>query len=472
MQKKPGLMKNTIILGVTSFLSKGVSFFLMPLYTACLSPAEFGVADILISTAVLLLPLLSLNAPEAVFRFIAGGEKRGEVLGAGLVSLLPGAALLLLLLPLFSGFSVFSDHLFLFFCYLVCAGAHSFAAHLVRAGGDYFLYSVQQLFCTLLTVFLELLFLPILSWGIRGYLSAILLADAVCALGLALILARRGELRPAKFPRALLFSMWRYALPLIPTAGLWWVIALSDRYVLLHYHGQAATGIYAAAGKIPALLTFAAGIFLEVWRYASLRVGKNSCAAFFGKIYGWFLPTVFALTGLLITFGGSVVSFLFSASFSGAAALIPVLSLASFFSVLCSFLGSVYALRLSTWRSLLTALVGALVNLLLNFLLIPALSGQGAALATLTSWLLVFLLRSIDCGRILSFPRHLGKTALSFLLCSLAAVSAVAERALPTLFFSVVALVPFWREIADFCRIFWEFCQKILKKPEKSPKSS
>ena len=174
MQKKPGLMKNTIILGVTSFLSKGVSFFLMPLYTACLSPAEFGVADILISTAVLLLPLLSLNAPEAVFRFIAGGEKRGEVLGA---------ALLLLLLPLFSGFSVFSDHLFLFFCYLVCAGAHSFAAHLVRAGGDYFLYSVQQLFCTLLTVFLELLFLPILSLGIRGYLSAILLADAVCALG-------------------------------------------------------------------------------------------------------------------------------------------------------------------------------------------------------------------------------------------------------------------------------------------------
>ena len=54
----------------------------------------------------------------------------------------------------------------------------------------------------------------------------------------------------------------------------------------------------------------------------------------------------------------------------------------------------------------------------------------------------------------------------------LAAVSAVAERALPALFFSVVALVPFWREIADFCRIFWEFCQKILKKPEKSPKSS
>lgn len=472
MSKNPGLMKNTMVLGVTSFLSKGVSFFLMPLYTACLTPAEFGISDVLISTAVLLLPLVSMNAPEAVFRFIAGGENRGEVLGAGVVSLLPGAILFLLLLPMFSGFSVFSDYLFLFLCYILCAGAHSFAAHLARAGGDYFLFSAQQLFCTLLTVFLELLFLPILSFGVKGYLSAILLADAISAAGLILILNRRGELRPARFSRSLLFSMWRYALPLIPTAGLWWVIALSDRYVLLHYHGEATTGIYAAAGKIPALLTFAAGIFLEVWRYASLRVGKSNRPVFFGKIYGWFLPVIFALTGLLISFGGSVVSFLFSSSYSDATMLIPVLSLASFFSVLCSFLGSVYAVQLSTWRSLLTAMAGAGVNLLLNFLFIPTLSGQGAALATLLSWMLVFMLRSMDCKRILDFPQRLGKTAFSFLLCSLATVCSVAGSELSAIFLSVVSLVPFEREIMSLCRYFLSLFRKIQKKLGKSRESA
>lgn len=472
MEKKPGLIKNTMLLGVTAFASKGVSFFLMPLYTACLSPSEFGTADILISTAVLLLPLVTFNAPEAVFRFTAGGERRGAVLGAGLFSLLPGTLLLMLFFPLFVSLPVFSGVLPLLFCYLAGAGLHSFAANLVRAGGDYFLFSVQQLFSSLLTVFLQLLFLPILSLGVGGYLSAIFLADAVSAAALFIILWRRGELRPARFSRELLFSMWRYALPLIPTTALWWVIALSDRYVLLHYHGEAATGIYAAAGKIPALLTFASGIFLEVWRYASLRAEKQKCAVFFGRIYGFFLPTVFALTAFLISFGNPMVSFLFSDAFAGASSLIPLLSLAIFFSVLSSFLGSVYAWHLSTLRSLATALAGALINLALNFLLIPQFSGQGAALATLVAWFSVFALRCADCKRILPFPQHFGKTVFSFLLCALAAVCSVAGEPLAAIFFSVGVLVPFWREIAEFCRIFLSICQKMQKKFEKYQKST
>ncbi len=470
--KKSGLMKNTFFLGVTSFISKGVSFFLIPLYTACLTPSEFGTADILISTAVLILPLITFNAPEAVFRFTAGGEERDSVLGAGLFSLLPGTVLFLFLLPLFALLPVFSGALPLLICYVVGAGLHSFAANLVRAGGDYFLFSVQQLFSSLLTVFLELLFLPILSLGVAGYLSAVFLADGIVAVVLLLILWRRGELHPAKFSRSLLFSMWRYALPLIPTAALWWVIALSDRYVLLHYHGEAATGIYAAAGKIPALLTFVSGIFLEVWRYASLRVEKQKCAAYFGKIYGCFLPAVFAFVAFLISFGGAAVSFLFPTSYADAAALIPVLTLATLFSVLSSFLGSVYTWHLSSLRSLATALLGAAVNLFFNFLLIPGFSGQGAALATLAAWLSVFVFRCTDSRRILSFQRYLPETAVSFLLCALAAVCTVAGEFPSAMLFSVSSLLPFRRQIADICRIFLSVCQKMRKKFGKYQKST
>lgn len=470
MERERRILRDTLFLGLSSMFSKGVSFFLMPLYTACLSPADFGTADVLISTAVLLLPIVSLNAPEAVFRFVAGGRDREKALGAGLFSVLPGFLLFLLLLPLLKRSALFSPYLFFFFLYVVFANFHSFMAYLVRAGGDYLLFAVQQLFCSLLTVFLQLLFLPILSFGVAGYLAAIFLSDAVAGVWLAARLWRRGELRTARFSRGLLLEMWRYALPLIPTAALWWVIALSDRYLLLHFCGEETLGIYAAAGKIPALLTFVVSIFLEVWRYASLRISEKERNAFFGRIYGLFLPAALALTGMLIVGNRFAVSFLFAPAFAGAAHLVPLLSLAAFFSALSSFLGSVYALRMTSFRSLLTALFGAALNLILNFLLIPRYEGTGAALATLGAWILVWGLRAADCRHSFRFSQRVGKTLLSALFCGFAVLASDAGKGLAAAFFIIGALFVFQEEIfcgaADILREW----PKKAKKREKNQK--
>lgn len=472
MERKRKIFKDTVILGISSVISKGVSFFLMPLYTACLSPAEFGTADVLISTAVLLLPMITLNAPEAVFRFVAGGQDRAKTVGAGLFSVLPGMLIFLLSLPFFGRSALFAPYLFPFFLYVIAADFHSFTAYLTRAGGDYLLFAAQQLFCSLLTVFLQLLFLPILELGIAGYLAAIFLADAVSGAWLTVLLWRRGELRVAKFSRGLLFDMWRYALPLIPTAALWWVIALSDRYVLLHYYGQETIGIYAAAGKIPALLTFVTGIFLEVWRYASLRGRAEAQNAFFGKIYGLFLPAVLALAGVLIVGSRFAVSFLFSASFADAAHLVPLLSLAALFSALSSFLSSVYALRMTSAHSLFTALSGAVLNLLLNFLLIPRYAGTGAALATLAAWVLVWGLRAADCRRIFPFSQRIWKTLLASLFCGFAVLSTNAENGLASAFFVFSSLCVFETEIRAGMSDVAREIPKIVKKREKTPKST
>lgn len=472
MGNEQKIFKDTVILGLSSVISKGVSFFLMPLYTACLSPAEFGTADVLLSTAVLLLPIVSLNAPEAVFRFVAGGRDRAESIGAGLFSVLPGMFIFLLALPFFGRSALFAPYLFLFFLYVVFADLHSFTAYLVRAGGDYLLFAIQQLFCSLLTVFLELLFLPILSLGIVGYLAAIFIADAMTGVGLSVLLWRRGELRAAKFSRELLFDMWRYALPLVPTAALWWVISLSDRYFLLHYCGEEAIGIYAAAGKIPALLTFVVGIFLEVWRYASLRADPASRNLFFGKIYGLFLPSALALTGIFVVGSRFAVSLLFAPSFADAASLVPLLSLSAFFSALASFLGSVYALRMTSVHSLLTALSGAVLNLFLNFLLIPRYAGAGAALATLVAWILVFGLRAVDCQRLFPFPKRVGKTLFASLFVGCAVLAAFAGKTFAAAFFVLVSLCVFRAEIRVGILTLAQNFPKIGKKREKNPKST
>ena len=227
MKNNARLLKNVIVLGLGSVISKLTVLLMIPLYTASLTPAAFGTVDILINTAVLLLPLVSISAPEAVFRFAAGGYDEGEVLAVGREMLLFGSFLLLLALPILGIFDIFRPYLLYLFFYVLFSVIHSYAAHILRAKGQYGLYTVQQVFCTLLTVSLAFLFLPVLELGERGYLASIFLADAVTALILCVYLGREraGKARDAS---RLLRPMLRYALPLIPTATLWWVLSACD----------------------------------------------------------------------------------------------------------------------------------------------------------------------------------------------------------------------------------------------------
>ena len=63
------LLKNIGLLTLSSFATKLLSFFLVPLYTNILSTTEYGTYDLFNTTIGILLPILTLNIQEAVMRF-------------------------------------------------------------------------------------------------------------------------------------------------------------------------------------------------------------------------------------------------------------------------------------------------------------------------------------------------------------------------------------------------------------------
>ena len=62
------LGKNTLWMTIGSFSTKLLSFFLVPLYTNCLSTAEYGISDLLTTTVNLLIPFLTITASEGILR--------------------------------------------------------------------------------------------------------------------------------------------------------------------------------------------------------------------------------------------------------------------------------------------------------------------------------------------------------------------------------------------------------------------
>jgi O-antigen/teichoic acid export membrane protein len=364
-------------------------------------------------------------------------------------------------------FDIFRPYLLYLFFYVLFSVIHSYAAHILRAKGQYGLYTVQQVFCTLLTVSLAFLFLPVLELGERGYLASIFLADAVTALILCVYLGREraGKARDAS---RLLRPMLRYALPLIPTATLWWVLSACDHYILLAYRGEAAIGLYAAAGKLPALLTFASSVFLEAWHFAAIRERECDRAGTFERIYGSLLPVLVSFVVLLIVMARPLVGRMLAADFAKAADYVPFLAVAALFSALSSFLGSVYVVKLRSGASLLTALVGAVVNVILDLAWIPARGAIGAMSATLVSYIVVFLWRAVHCLRVMPFDQRLGKLTFSTVLLVLASLLMIGEVNAPAVACGALSLIPFWREIDDSVRFFLSYGKKMLQNKTKN----
>ena len=146
--------------------------------------------------------------------------------------------------------------------FILAACVHALCAQFIRAEGHTTLYAVQGLLNTALYIALNVLFLTVFCWGVKGYLLSTVVADCLSALFLICRERLWRQFRPA--PRA---APWRqmlaYCVPLIPTAVFWWIMGVSDRYLVKWLVGSVANGIYAVAYKIPTILTSLATVFMD-----------------------------------------------------------------------------------------------------------------------------------------------------------------------------------------------------------------
>jgi len=82
--------------------------------------------------------------------------------------------------------------------------------------------------------------------------------------------------------------------------------------------------------------------------------------------------------------------------------------MAMVFSAFVSYLGSVYMVQKCSKRTFVTSMIGALLNIALNFLLIPTKLGvQGAAIATCVSYFIVFVIRAVYARKIITVRFYL-----------------------------------------------------------------
>ena len=120
------LVKNIGVLTLSNFASKILSFFLIPLYTNILTASEYGVYDMVSTTVLLLIPILTFNIEEPVMRFaMERGVDRSHVFTIGIEYLMKSYIIVLTVLILNKLFRIVpltnSQMIFFFLFYVVNA---------------------------------------------------------------------------------------------------------------------------------------------------------------------------------------------------------------------------------------------------------------------------------------------------------------------------------------------------------------
>ncbi len=423
MNKGKRLISNTLILGAGTFASKLIVLLMMPFYTAWLSPEQFGVADLVAQTANMIIPIACIGLSEALFRFALDCEDKKKVFSTALTALFAGTAILFLLLPVLSFFDIFNGYVLLIGAYVAFANFHSVTAHYVRAKGKTVLFAAQGIFNTVLTVVFNILFLLVFDIGAYGYVLSVVLGDVLSTLLIVLWAKLWREFSPKSFSKKTLSELLRFSIPYIPTTMLWLITSVSDRYIVKAFCGIDETGLYAASYKIPTLLTLVATVFIEAWQFSAIKdADGEERGAFFGKVFRSYMGIIFLASSVLIAGSKIFTGILLDESYYSAWEYVPILVAATVFSTLVSFVGSVYFVEKKSLFSMLTAFTGALINIILNFILIPDHGAMGAAVATFISYLAVYIVRVVDTKRYIRFNTH---TVLLLINCALIAAQAL-----------------------------------------------
>lgn len=435
MNKYKKLAFNTIIFGIGTFGSKILLILLTRLYTKNISPADMGIKDKLEMMVLFLQPVFTFALEQYLIRFgLDEKYNKKQVFSTSAFMTLAGMTAVILIVPGLRFIKIFkfiSGYTMLLSIYTLTSSLRMLCAQFVRSRDMVKLFSLDGVLATLTLFIFSLIFIKKLSMGVTGFMLSVIFSDLLSTIFLFIAAKLRKFLSLKYFSKKVAKEMLRFALPLIPTIVLWAITSLSDRLFISYMHsdkvelGEAATGIYGVANRIPNLMSMVSTIFFSAWNMSAIsEINSADRSKFYEKVYSTYESILFIASAGLIMLVKPLSEFLAPNTTYSEYGVVyiytPVLVVAVLFMSLNQFLGGIYSATKHTLNSFWTSLAAGVVNLILNYVMIPVIGIHGAAIATFLSYYLCFWARIIDARYYVPFKfngtKSLLNTALLFVM--------------------------------------------------------
>ncbi len=186
------------------------------------------------------------------------------------------------------------------------------------------------------------------------------------------------------------------AIPLLPNFLIYWIFHSCDRLMLTALIGTSATGIYAVSAKLGQVSQLIYTAFAGGWQYFAFSTMKEkNQVETNSRIFEYLGILSFSATVFTFSLSEPIFGWLFPEEYHVGFLAAPYLFLAPLLLMLYQVIGNQFLIIKKTWPTMLILSGGAMVNVFLNWYLIPSLGVEGAALATLSGYAVSVVICSV-----------------------------------------------------------------------------
>lgn len=394
----------TFWITLSSFVQRGISFITVPIFTRMLSTADYGTVSVYSSWETVAVYLVTLGVTYGGFNngMIKFKDDREGYTSSvmGLVTamgalwlaaclLLSGQVTLLTGLPL--------ALIVLLFVEVVSSCIYDVWVSRMKFDFEYRRMVVASLLLAVLCPALAILLISFLRDKVLARVASFVAVEAVFALVLGVAMMRRGG-------KVFSWEYWKFTLvfniPLLPHYLSQVVLSSSDRILIGNMCSASDAGIYSIAysvGMVMTLLTNSLNSTVVPWLYRKLdgkeydRIRKMSVVLLGG---------IAAVILFVDALAPDIVAILAPPEYGEAMSLVPVISASVFFMFVYSYCSNIEFFYEKRGLATAASVLGAILNIILNVILIPVFGYQVAGFTTMACYIAMSVAHYVFAQRV------------------------------------------------------------------------
>ena len=413
-------IKDSMIYAIPSLVSRGLSLFLVPLYTRVLDPADYGALDLFMVFVNIVNLTIALEISQAVARFYTTEKNSFKKISYASSAFWFTLICYILFISIFYLFANPLSNLLVgrsdFEKIFKIGLGHVFLYGLVYLMQNQLRWELRSKAFALLSLVYVLVTTTLSVWmayfnnqGLEG------LIWGMVGGGLVAVFLGAWQLRHTfrfEFDRILLIEMLRFSIPLVPASIAVWCSSYVDRLMINHFLGITEVGIFGIGFRLASIVSLImVGFQMALTPLIYTHHESPETPKEIAKIFRLFISFCLIYFVAMNLFAHNLLVIFTQPQFYAAQSVIIYLIPAIIFSQIYIFAPGLQIAKKTSYVVWIN-IFGAILNGILNVILIPLMSYTGAALATLLSQFLVFSILMYYSQRFYPIPYQWSKLLL------------------------------------------------------------
>ena len=401
-------LENFIFYGGLSMLQKALPFLTLPIITSLLpDSSSYGIADMFTLLVSFGSALAILGMYDAMFREFFEDENNFEykkkVTSTGLNIVLISGLIVMFLVILFNKF--LSNILFKDIRYsklilisgiaILISALNTIIASPTRMRNQRKIFLITGLLFPIIGFASTYFFIK------KGYTYEALVYGTVSMNSTSLIvffILNHKDFSLKILDKKVAKELLKIGIPLLPTFLIYWIFNSMDRIMINKMIGSSELGVYSVGSKVASVSQLIHLAFAGGWSYFSFSTMKDEKQVKNNSKVFEYLGIVSLIAFILtLPFIKLVFDTFFKGDYIRGQEVFPYIFLSPLLLMLFQVLANQMIIIKKSYLSTLSLVSGAILNIILNYILIKSYGIRGAAFSTLISYVISVIIMSLIC---------------------------------------------------------------------------